>query len=335
MKTKKPDIDIDDLIISYLSGSLNEEDLARLQRWALESEAHRDYVRNSLEIGFSASVAGSNKDFNADKAFASFLQRTDLRHSRQRRIILSWRNAYRTAAVIALVLMTGIGYYQGKHAVIDYFADIVLEAPLGTQTKLGLPDGSVVWLNSGSKLTYSQGFGMNNRRLLLEGEGYFEVVHNKEMPFEVQTKELILRVLGTKFNFKNYADDKEVVVSLMEGKVVLRNELKNMPEICLQPNEQAILNKQTGEMQTSKTVVTHINCWKDNNLFFDEELLEDIAKKLMRSYDVQIEVADSLRGRRFYGDFIIGRNSIEEVLTTIAATGRVHYAYKEGKYILY
>ena len=335
METKEQYIDIDELIVSYLSGSLSEEDLARLQRWALESEEHRDYVRNSLEIGFSAGVAGNHEDVNADKAFAAFLQRAGLQQPRQRRIVFSWKNAYRAAAVVALVLMTGIGYYQGKHAVTGHFADIVLEAPMGTQTKLGLPDGSVVWLNSGSKLTYSQGFGMDDRHLQLEGEGYFEVAHNEEKPFEVQTKELSLRVLGTKFNFKNYADDKEVVVSLMEGEVALRNELKDMPEVCLQPNEQAVLDKQTGEMQTAKTVVTHTNCWKDNNLFFDEELLEDIAKKLMRTYDVQIEVADSLRGRRFYGDFIIGKNSIEEVLAAMAATGRVHYAYKEGKYILY
>ena len=67
----------------------------------------------------------------------------------------------------------------------------------------------------------------------------------------------------------------------------------------------------------------------------DEELLEDIAKKLMRSYDVRIEVADSLRDRRFYGDFMINKNTIEEVLETIASTSRMNYRYENGKYILY
>ena len=141
--------------------------------------------------------------------------------------------------------------------------------------------------------------------------------------------------MGTKFNLKNYADDKEVVVSLMEGRVALQNEVKAMPEVHLVPDEQVLLNKKTGEMRKLKTSVTHANCWKDNKLFFDEELLEDIAKKLMRSYAVQINVADSLRDRRFYGDFVIGKSSIREVLDAIAATGRVNYTYKEGKYILY
>ena len=138
METKEQYIDIDELIVSYLSGSLSEEDLARLQRWALESEEHRDYVRNSLEIGFSAGVAGNHEDVNADKAFAAFLQRAGLQQPRQRRIVFSWKNAYRAAAVVALVLMTGIGYYQGKHAVTGHFADIVLEAPMGTQTALSV-----------------------------------------------------------------------------------------------------------------------------------------------------------------------------------------------------
>ena len=67
----------------------------------------------------------------------------------------------------------------------------------------------------------------------------------------------------------------------------------------------------------------------------ERSLREDIAKKLMRSYDVRIEVADSLRDRRFYGDFMINKNTIEEVLETIASTSRMNYRYENGKYILY
>ena len=96
-----------------------------------------------------------------------------------------------------------------------------------------------------------------------------------------------------------------------------------------------VLNKLTGEMVKSKANVEYANIWRDNKLFFDEELLEDIAKKLMRSYDVRIEVADSLRDRRFYGDFMINKNTIEEVLETIASTSRMNYRYENGKYILY
>jgi hypothetical protein len=125
------------------------------------------------------------------------------------------------------------------------------------------------------------------------------------------------------------------MISLVEGKVALQNGIKAMEELYLEPNERMVLNKLTGEMVKSKANVEYANIWRDNKLFFDEELLEDIAKKLMRSYDVRIEVADSLRDRRFYGDFMINKNTIEEVLETIASTSRMNYRYENGKYILY
>lgn len=87
-----------------------------------------------------------------------------------------------------------------------------------------------------------------------------------------------LRVLGTKFNFKNYSNDEEVMISLVEGKVALQNGIKAMEELYLEPNERMVLNKLTGEMVKSKANVEYANIWRDNKLFFDEELLEDIAK---------------------------------------------------------
>lgn len=89
----------------------------------------------------------------------------------------------------ALVLLVPFAtYYQGKHTVKQNFSDIVVEASLGTHTKLNLPDGSLVWLNAGSKVTYSQGFGVDDRKLTLEGEGYFEVAHNEKVPLRFVPK---------------------------------------------------------------------------------------------------------------------------------------------------
>ena len=84
-----------------------------------------------------------------------------------------------------------------------------------------MPDGTIVILNAGSRIIYPQNFGVYNRDVELQGEGYFEVARNIEMPFYVKTKELQVRVLGTKFNFRDYPEDKEVVVSLLEGRIVL------------------------------------------------------------------------------------------------------------------
>ena len=334
MHTEEKYNDIDKLIASYLSNELDEKSFSELKRWSMESETNRIYVRDQLEIWFSSGVLSDKTFFNKNEAFDLFKQRVAEAGRNKRLRRFSWKVIYRVAAVVLLLLLPLATYWQGKEAVKHNFADMVVEAPLGARTKLYLPDGTLVWLNAGSKIVYSQGFGVDDRNLSLEGEGYFEVTKNEKIPFVV-TRELNLKVLGTKFNFKNYPEDEEVTVNLMEGKVALQNELKKMPALYLTPREKMVLNKRTGIIKKSKTHVEYSNAWSRNELFFDEELLEDIAKKLMRSYDVKIQVADSLRNKRFYGSFKIIGNTIDEVLQTIASTNRMQYRYEDEKYILY
>lgn len=335
MYTEEKYNDIDKLIASYLSNELDEKSFSELKRWSMESETNRIYVRDQLEIWFSSGVLSDKTFFNKNEAFDLFKQRVAEAGRNKRLRRFSWKVIYRVAAVVLLLLLPLATYWQGKEAVKHNFADMVVEAPLGARTKLYLPDGTLVWLNAGSKIVYSQGFGVDDRNLSLEGEGYFEVTKNEKIPFVVETRELNLKVLGTKFNFKNYPEDEEVTVNLMEGKVALQNELKKMPALYLTPREKMVLNKRTGIIKKSKTHVEYSNAWSRNELFFDEELLEDIAKKLMRSYDVKIQVADSLRNKRFYGSFKIIGNTIDEVLQTIASTNRMQYRYEDEKYILY
>ena len=166
-------------------------------------------------------------------------------------------------------------------------------------------------------------------------QGYFEVTRNPDIPFEVKTKEVNLKVLGTKFNFRNYPDDDEAIVNLMEGKVALHNEIKCMPELYLKPDEKMVMNKATGEMKKTSTKAKRSNTWINDELFFDELPLKHIAKRLMRSYGVEIIVTDSLQDKRFYGVFKVQGNTIKDVLDAMASTNQMKYCYENGKYILY
>lgn len=331
MQTKEKYHYIDELISLYISDKADKKVLSELSQQANESEETRNYIRERLEIYFSASVSGNQMPFDKQQAFRRFQKRI----SQNKKTVLKWKWIASVAAIILVIILPMWTYRQGKATVQESFTNMVVEAPLGARTKLYLPDGTLVWLNAGSKITYSQGFGVDDRHLSLEGEGYFEVVHNKTMPFEINTNEVSLKVLGTKFNFKNYKDDEEATVNLLEGKVALHNEIRPMPELYMEANEKMTMNKQTGEMRKTHTNVSYANAWTKNELFFDEELLKDIAKKLMRNYNVKIEIADSLRNRRFYGSFKIVGNTIDEVLQTIASTNRMKYRYENEKYILY
>ena len=309
---------IDELIANYLTEGLDKNALDELKTWIAASAENQQYFIRQREIWFSAVSREAASVYDKDKAFENFRNRVESQKEIQStsRRGFSLSALWRYAAVVAIIIAVGcISYWQGEVNVKDTFADISVEAPLGSKTKLYLPDGTLVWLNAGSRMTYSQGFGVDNRKVELEGEGYFEVKRNEKIPFFVKTKDLQLQVLGTKFNFRDYPEDHEVVVSLLEGKVGLNNLLREEKEAVLSPDERAVLNKANGLLTVESVTASNASQWTDGYLFFDEELLPDIAKELERSYNVKIHIAnDSLKTFRFYGNFVRREQNIQEVL---------------------
>ena len=282
------------------------------------------------ELWVSSAVADDTQQYDVDQAFERFRKRTGLDQSGRQSY--KWYRTWSVAAVaiVLLGLITVTAYWQGSRQIQSNFSDIVVEAPLGSKTKLTLPDGSTVWLNAGSKMVYSQGFGVRDRRLAFQGEGYFEVEKNDEMPFLVQTHDVNVTVVGTKFNFRNYPEDEEAVVELLEGKVALENQLKEEAVRYLPPNEKMVLHKATGEMDITSAKVKEATLWTENILLFDEDLLPDIVRKLERSYHVRIEIEnEDLKQARFYGQFNQLEQNIYEVLDMLVETGRLEYQEKD------
>ena len=330
---------IDELIANYLTEGLDKNALDELKTWIAASAENQQYFICQREIWFSAVSREAASVYDKDKAFENFRNRVESQKEIQStsRRGFSLSALWRYAAVVAIIIAVGcISYWQGEVNVKDTFADISVEAPLGSKTKLYLPDGTLVWLNAGSRMTYSQGFGVDNRKVELEGEGYFEVKRNEKIPFFVKTKDLQLQVLGTKFNFRDYPEDHELVVSLLEGKVGLNNLLREEKEAVLSPDERAVLNKANGLLTVESVTASNASQWTDGYLFFDEELLPDIAKELERSYNVKIHIAnDSLKTFRFYGNFVRREQNIQEVLEALASTEKMQYKIEERNITIY
>ena len=330
---------IDELIANYLTEGLDKNALDELKTWIAASAENQQYFIRQREIWFSAVSREAASVYDKDKAFENFRNRVESQKEIQStsRRGFSLSALWRYAAVVAIIIAVGcISYWQGEVNVKDTFADISVEAPLGSKTKLYLPDGTLVWLNAGSRMTYSQGFGVDNRKVELEGEGYFEVKRNEKIPFFVKTKDLQLQVLRTKFNFRDYPEDHEVVVSLLEGKVGLNNLLREEKEAVLSPDERAVLNKANGLLTVESVTASNASQWTDGYLFFDEELLPDIAKELERSYNVKIHIAnDSLKTFRFYGNFVRREQNIQEVLEALASTEKMQYKIEERNITIY
>lgn len=332
---------IDELIAACLSNGWDKDAQNELKEWIAASAENEKYFMQQQEIWFSAVSAKEEAIYNKEEAFSQFKNRVAVATCgregnagrRHFRMPVYWRYA---AVAALLCLVSYFSYWQGEASVKEGFSDIVVEAPLGSRTKMSLPDGTLVWLNAGSRMAYSQGFGVENRKLELSGEGYFEVKRNEEVPFLVKTNSLQVTVLGTKFNFRDYPDDAEAIVSLSEGKVALNNLLRREKEAFLSTNERVVLDKQSGSMKVETATVSNALQWTNGYLFFDEELLPDVAKELERSYNVKIHIAsDSLNTFRFYGNFVRREQSIQEVLEALAATRKIRYTMDERNITLY
>jgi ferric-dicitrate binding protein FerR (iron transport regulator) len=142
----------------------------------------------------------------------------------------------------------------------------------------------------------------------------------------VNTDELHVDVTGTKFNFRNYPEDEEATVSLLEGKVLVSSVMEFDDKKDLLPDQKVYLNKKTGELRIINVKAQYTTEWTNGYLFFDEELLTDIVRELERSYNVKFTLTDdSLENLRFYGNFVRGENKIEDILDVLASTDKIKY----------
>ncbi|MBR5350612.1 MAG: FecR family protein [Prevotella sp.] len=328
---------VDQWISLYINKEISHVDFDSLKTFVQSSKENREYVRKKIEVGLSSGLADPDiNDFDIDRAFERFETKVKEHSSLQQRF-LRYRNRTKwlaAAAILLLILLPLGSYWRGSTDVKDSFSDMEIVTANGSNTRLTLPDGSLVWLNAGSKITYSQGFGVADRQLRLEGEGYFEVEHNEKLPFEVKTTDVNLRVLGTQFNFRNYSEDATVTVSLIKGKVFLDNN-HNSQSLELNPNEKMTYDKSTRKMTKCSFNAVRSNSWTHHVIAFDDEPLQQIANDLMRAYNVKIEVAEDLKDYTFYGSFNLDSNSIEDILKALSMANQMQYKYQNGKYILY
>ena len=307
---------IDELIAAFLSKGLSKEAREELDAWIASSEENRRYFMQQQEIWFSAVQEEERTRYDADRAFETFRKRVAASTAqKQSKKVIDWKTIYKYAAAVLVVgLISFFSYRQGESNLQNALTQVEVEAPLGAQTRLRLPDGTLVVLNAGSRLVYPQDFGVDNREVKLSGEGYFEVERNEKLPFHVQTPSLSVRVLGTKFNFRDYPNDEKAVVALLEGKVA----------------------KAEGHMRKETKEVKNILEWTSGKLFFDELPLPEVVKILERSYDVHITFAtDSLQDFCFYGSFSRGEQGIKDILEALEKTGKVRYTQKDREITLY
>lgn len=186
--------------------------------------------------------------------------------------------------------------------------------PYGKRSKIILPDGSSLWINSGSCISYGSDF-TTNRKLNVQGEVYLDVQKDSIHPFVVRTNHLEVRVLGTAFNVTDYAKDSETSVVLVRGSVDVKVDNKDKKRLV--PNQR--LSAGNGEISVNEVDVYSYICWKDDIMNFDGQKLSSILKSLSRYYNIKIEIIGNLGDEKCFGSLDLN-STLDEVLESISIT---------------
>lgn len=224
-----------------------------------------------------------------------------------------WRWAVAIAAMFVLIA-GGTWVVLNTTTFMNKAQYIVFKAPYGEKSKMTFPDGTVVWLNAGSSLKYSNKYNTDDRVVELEGEGYFEVAKKKKIPFVVHTRGYDVVVKGTKFNVTAYPEDSNITTTLMEGAVEL---LKEKQHIAMKPGESVTLNVVSGKFTLTKVNPDVSKAWSENRIEYDNISLRELAAKLSRQYDVKIHLLTEEVGDKRFSISLRNQETIGEVMSAL------------------
>jgi ferric-dicitrate binding protein FerR (iron transport regulator) len=251
---------------------------------------------------------------------------------------------YRAAAILLIPLLAYTGLYlmnrqttapaEQKQAVDNQPVYSEIIAPMGSRIEMGLPDGSRVWLNHGSRLKYPRSFGKGTRKVYLKGEAYFEVEADKQRPFVVNTPVMDVCATGTEFNVLAYPDEKEVGVTLDGGSVDLYKtwqEDNDHQKICgLVPGEHAVYDKKENAMNIVAGKNDIHTAWRNGKMIFRKEPLNRIVIRLERRYNVDINIRDkNLATEEFTATFT--DETLQQVLELFSKAAPLEYEFLPRK----
>lgn len=237
-----------------------------------------------------------------------------------------------------VISKTGDGQviYDDQHSLHSKTENVVntMSTPRGGQYHLTLSDGTEVWLNAASSITYPAAFTGSDRQVKITGEVYFQVAHNATKPFRVKSNGQMVEVLGTHFNINAYNDEVAVKTTLLEGSVRISplrgDKADEATSAILKPGQQAILS--SGALSTKSVDVNEAMAWKNGYFYFVDTDIQTIMRQISRWYDVDVEFQGPITKETFTGRISRNRN-ISKVLKIVQDSKYVQLTF-EGRRIM-
>lgn len=359
--------DINILIAKYLEKKCTREEKLQLYKLVASSDNERlfkeallSHLNEYQEDKNEKQTVDFNRNYIQLLAEIKYRETKEIEKRLHQRKIKVRRLVFEGISVAAVFC---IAFYMGSilthNKVKSNFSDSAvaltyseIRTPFGAKSEVKLADGTQVILNAGSTIKYKNNYNTNNRDLVLEGEAYFKVVKNRDLPLIVTAGNLIIRAVGTEFNVKAYSEEGIVETTLIEGKVAIsqkddRDNKKN-EVLELKPNQKAIYASQTDQitlekikeieplvvipsktvsktlMISPKTDVDQVTAWTKNKLIIRSENIESLCVKLQRKYDMKFIFGDEeIKKYRFTG--VLLDETFEQVMDAIKLVSPINY----------
>ena len=320
-------IEATEMLRLYLRDRYALETEEKVQQWLAKNPVTEEMEQASKEYWDSINIGNDATTFEALKRVNAKIG-IQLPKTKTVRLKVFLRVA---AIFILLIGISGVWFYLLHH---NRPAMIEISAAYGETKQITLPDQTEVWLNAGSSLKYPSEFNQKARSVQLTGEAFFSVTKNQSKPFVVETKNLAVKVLGTKFNLKAYPDEHLTIATLQEGKIevqIVENQKQKMA-----PNEQLVYNSEASTIKVEKINPEDIPDWKSGDLIFSEATLGEIVQTLERRFNISFDTDKSidLSTERYTLKFE-REETPEQILQVLAdMAGDFSYSVKSGQIVM-
>ena len=314
----------DELLIAYFKGEVSDEEAQQITEWIEAKIEHQRYYQQLCRL------------FEVSYWIEDIPEQTEVAFPKKTKA-LPWKHYVISFMKVAAIFVLGFAlhFFLNWQKTTHHELQHQIHVPTGQHVEIMLADGSKVWLNSGSTLTFPSKFNGKKRMVELDGEGFFEVKSDKEHPFIVSTSKYQVKAVGTSFNIYDYQDSPQFEAALLNGKVEVTTNAKKSSVVILTPNQRAALCQGVLKVKPIENANNYL--WRKGILYFNEPLLE-VFDKLQEYYDIEFQIRNSSLTRKspYCTGKFRAKDGLEHIIRVMKETNHFDYQidYESKKIII-
>ena len=314
----------DELLIAYFKGEVSDEEAQQITEWIEAKIEHQRYYQQLCRL------------FEVSYWIEDIPEQTEVAFPKKTKA-LPWKHYVISFMKVAAIFVLGFAlhFFLNWQKTTHHELQHQIHVPTGQHVEIMLADGSKVWLNSGSTLTFPSKFNGKKRMVELDGEGFFEVKSDKEHPFIVSTSKYQVKAVGTSFNIYDYQDSPQFEAALLNGKVEVTTNAKKSSVVILTPNQRAALCQGVLKVKPIENANNYL--WRKGILYFNEPLLE-VFDKLQEYYDIEFQIRNSslIRKSPYCTGKFRAKDGLEHIIRVLKETNHFDYQidYESKKIII-